>query len=682
MGDEVCTFVTTHKIHQALYGYSDGHRLLASSQPIVGPTGHLLRAVSDMSFDGESTTYLTVLPIPDLKAQAFIRTWPAPDSLRPGSVWSHALLVSFVDLGELDRLDVLFGLFREPPDALDSNWLSTYMSPIELAPRDRRNSASNHLDVALSNEIIAELYSSDEPVSTVADIAASERILCAVHEQQWPRLRRSFSYRTRSRSSVANPSFRFDIEVVERARSVASRNAPTARWVNLLAADLNADDITFRRLLRRYGAESARGRKDMAGLASIIGDAYAGTDSTTTLDDVCRWFPETGTMRRLKRDLLGPPDESPPELKQWPRDDLFRLAVVLDSDRPCLDLEDLGVPQRLRLAWRQRPQELLPLVARLQLEETSDERLNLVISVAASEASAAQVAELALQSNELALRVVQANPTLLQSAELWAIDGLNPALIDLLGSLDRTARFDALLAAFRSSLDDAAARICAFDTTLWWDVFRALGQVDGNDRLRQLYDRGQRLRAILERIGPAAIGIPPTPPTGFNELVLLAHSANPNAGLWQHSPSEAWIAIAESLQESDTSKDDLIIFRIFVIALVSATRRGSADIRQRAWLATFAAIHRSLATSNSDVEAWALLATILPRDPEWDRCGRLRRAAMDTVVRDRWEPDEIQRLLDVVPEYGTDLAQALRSREQKRKKSRRWLLEFVDRLLR
>lgn len=673
----------TLHVHQAVYGYSDGHRLLASSRPISGAAGRLLRAVSDMAFDGKSDSYLTVLPVADLKAQAFIRSWPGPHSLRPGSVWSHVLLVDFVDLGQIRQLPDLLALFTPPSnEVLDGPSKETVMVPAELKLNPSREPSPWKLDTVLTRELVGSLYSSNESVSLVANIGKSERVLLAILEQQWPRLRRTFSFRTRSRSS-ANPSFRFDIEIVERERSTNSQTFEDASWVDVLTKDLVDPDLSFRELLRTFGAESATGRVDMAALVSVISEAQRGVATPAVLDELCVAFPAPHAMRKLKKALVGSLGNTPPQLGNWPSDDLVRLALLFETSRPCLDVNDLDVSQRLHEAWQTRPSEVVSLIARTQVDDLTDDQLGIVVSATASEASPAQVAELAVQSSDLALLVARANPMIIEVADLWSVETIRPALLDILGSLNRQAQTQTLVALIDSERDDAAASVCSLDGSLWWDAFALLAVSNSKDRLESLSDRARSLRRVLEKVGPAAVGEPPRTPNGENELVLLAFAANPSAGLWRRAPSEAWVRLVEDLQTSSGSaKRSAVMFRLCALALATATQSGSNELRRRAWLASFGVLHQGLESIREDDEAWLVLQGQLPREPAWDRCGRLRKAAVETVIRDRWAESDIDKLLRAVPDSGPDLAQAMRAREERKKRSRGWLLDFIDDLLR
>lgn len=670
--------MTTLRVDQALYGYSDGHRLLAGSRPISGPAGRLLRAMSDMAFDGKSHSYLTVLPIAELKAQAFIRSWPGPQDVRPGSVWSHILLVDFVDLGQIRRVSDLLKLFTSPnAESLTGAGTDAFTVPAELQVTPSQSSTLN-LNWSVARELVGPLYSTNESVSVVADIGDSERALLAIFEQQWPRLRRTFSFRTRSRSS-ANPSYRFDIEVVERARSASTYVVHDATWIDVLIKDLQSPDPVFRELLRTFGAESTNGRVDMPALASVIAGAERGQPALTVLDELCSAFPGPQSMRKLKSALFGRIEQTAEVFPSWPRDELARLALVFETGRPCLDFKDLDISARLRTAWHTRPNEIVGLIGRAQIDDLTEDQLAIVVSATASEASPSQVARLASQSTDLALLIAHENPTIVVSADLWSVETIVPALLDILGSMPREAQTSTLVALVYSKNADAAASVCSLDASLWWDAFELLSSVDTEDPLVVLPDRAASLRAVLERIGPAAVGEPSHPPSGENELVLLAFCANPSAGLWRRASAGAWVDLIEEMPKPKRlTREETVAFRLCALALTAATQSGSVDLRRRAWLASFAILHSSLESVPEADEAWTVLQTVLPREPEWDRCGRLRKASVETVVRDRWPREDVDQLLRAVPEYGSDLTHALLAREERKKRSRGWFWDFID----
>src|SRR4051794_15361904 len=80
--------------HQALYGYDDGHRLLASSVELSSADEHLLARQTDSPDAGTPgwQELLAGFPLPSGR-YAWTMTWPAPELSRPGCVWTHVLVL-------------------------------------------------------------------------------------------------------------------------------------------------------------------------------------------------------------------------------------------------------------------------------------------------------------------------------------------------------------------------------------------------------------------------------------------------------------------------------------------------------------------------------------------------------------------------------------------------------------
>ncbi len=73
-------------IHQTVHGYSDGHRLLASSCRIPKEAERVLLLLSDLSGSsgGEKfDPYLTAYPVASTDFYALARTWAAPSWVAP-----------------------------------------------------------------------------------------------------------------------------------------------------------------------------------------------------------------------------------------------------------------------------------------------------------------------------------------------------------------------------------------------------------------------------------------------------------------------------------------------------------------------------------------------------------------------------------------------------------------------
>lgn len=201
------------KIHQALHGYKEGHQLLATSADLSIEARKTLLFQSDLSgpiiYKGFET-YLTGYQLPDSKYYAFAKTWYANEMPRPGCVWTHTLLIEFVDVGKIVDFESLVRFFRRP----EQNYYQEYDKPVE-AP-------FNSLNVSLPynrdfyDEIANAIYA--PPYKTVVIPAdTSEKFqteILRIWSDQWPRLRRSFAFCTGTMSAKSIRGKSFDLQIV------------------------------------------------------------------------------------------------------------------------------------------------------------------------------------------------------------------------------------------------------------------------------------------------------------------------------------------------------------------------------------------------------------------------------------------------------------------------------------
>ena len=114
------------EIDQLLFGYRDGHELLASSFKIDARLEAELLPHADARFEDRSEHYLVGLPVSSLERFMLTRIWPAPELPRPGAVCAYSLLIEETALTSLDPLRLL-DLFRRPSEP---NELGRYTSTL------------------------------------------------------------------------------------------------------------------------------------------------------------------------------------------------------------------------------------------------------------------------------------------------------------------------------------------------------------------------------------------------------------------------------------------------------------------------------------------------------------------------------------------------------------------------
>lgn len=307
------------KVHQCLFGYQDGHRLLGTSLQLPEEAASVLLLLSDLA-PGLSLPahggYWTGVPLPSVKSYALMHTWLASEMSRPGCVWTHVLIIAFSDIARFPDLSILIEHFTRPSAATN---FENYGTPILLAPLSAgatlRQQTSSFAKVD-ALRVIQAIYADHGTGTVIAPLGALDDAIFAIWSQQWPRLRRSFSFRTAT-SSNENLSFntkKFDLVVL----LVSNRNQDRAidndlnsieAWEKICIDDLLFPHNTeFRRFLWRYGSDVRLGRKRFKFLVNI----YLSTRFTrlgdkslhTLLANVIEVLPSVEDGKVLKEDLV------------------------------------------------------------------------------------------------------------------------------------------------------------------------------------------------------------------------------------------------------------------------------------------------------------------------------------------------------------------------------------------
>ena len=121
------------KIEQVLHGYSEGHRLLATSAKSLSFSDlRKMALLSDwneyVSAQGDDSSYLMCYPLPESPYYVIAKTWYADEKERPGCVWTHSLLIDLQGQSGFFDYQLLYPLFRRPEDGV----YNSYETSIEV----------------------------------------------------------------------------------------------------------------------------------------------------------------------------------------------------------------------------------------------------------------------------------------------------------------------------------------------------------------------------------------------------------------------------------------------------------------------------------------------------------------------------------------------------------------------
>lgn len=262
-------------VHQALHGYSEGHRQFACSAELTPNDARLVLVMSDASGSGvtaEGISYLTGYPLPESGLYALARTWPAPEMPRPGCVWTHTLFIEFADLATLDSPSQLAALFKPPSIEIAHVYGGDLHFTSALARGRALTSSQLQMFVRLATALYEQPY--DQVWARRDTDSQVDDVVLRLWDLQWPRLRRSFRFCTLTPRDRSQEGALFDLqfcgESVSRLRftqnteGVEATSISAGPWLAQLADYADRPDASeLREILRLLGTDVLGGREAM-----------------------------------------------------------------------------------------------------------------------------------------------------------------------------------------------------------------------------------------------------------------------------------------------------------------------------------------------------------------------------------------------------------------------------------
>lgn len=641
--------MSTVTLHQALHGYTDGHRALGSSIELGAKDAKTLLVLSDISGPGSrlnNSGYLSGYPLAQSGLYALARTWPAPEMSRPGCVWTHTLLIDFADLATLTDLSQLTSLFQRPENLASKFYRDQIVFDASCEHPSIRNEA-----IVIAKPLIRALYEypSKPVISFEADGEMSESSVLAVWTQQWPRLRRSFRFCTLATSDRSTKDSPFDLQLLPesllglKSRFVdaieADTNDSDPDWLPIAVNDLrNSQSHTLRQFLFQAGSDLQNGRSSFARLCQIFSVLEGSNETQPDLKIVLELLPDRfdiNSARAVKiiviRRLFKQQAQLPRPILSFIVDHL----TLLDSG----DLDDNTTEFGVSLLKRQ-PKLFLKMHQNGEVGECIVRRTLEVAPISSVLAAASEISDIL----PIALRH---RKELFESTEAWSlIEKNDDEALDQIFH-ENTSRI-VLIAAIASERFELAEPI--------------LKRVDRNDLMHALHRAfaerkvtSQSLRLWLGEIATVSAIIEIFASIGAIErgfLHVVSELYDPDA-LPSETKTDPWFQAVKNATNSLDEAEELGL-RSYVL-----TRGLSDHIQNAAELAQFGfeVTDRALASNRLSYSQWSQLERKLPRSmfwPEWDKCRRLRKGLMEHCVDDRW-PAEVFISLTTDNELFTDL---------------------------
>jgi hypothetical protein len=650
-------------VHQALHGYSDGHRLISSSLPLKGSEARIMLVMSDLSGPGvrpTSSGYLTGYPLEMIGKYVLARTWAAPEMPRPGCVWTHSLIIDNADLARIVSAETLLRAFKRP-DGLAPN--SIYGGTATILPQAAPQAVSSSMRVS---KILNALYRFPDRaiVAEVDESVEDERLVTAIWMQQWPRLRRAFGFCTLSGMERSGKGVGLDLQLARLSDRQLQSKFPDAIVPDHAAIDSALaplmDDLVMpgtsqlREFLRRTGGDVDGGRRAMVPLCKLYTcvfdtqplDLRGAVKALTSLDS------EGRRQARSVRSVVARH-----ALKDADHVDDTVFDFLLDTLEHATDpAERLELGDQLgAVLWHRSPD-------RFQDAMVEGGLLGDVASHSLKKMPQWEIIDGLRKSSVLVPEIVERRPDILLNGELWRIPEVNDSLAEKVSSEDAGLAACALLAAGRTGpagliieRADADAIAIALESP----------EADRDAVLEWLF-------ALSKRPNKAAAVLASGRIARLSMLVDFARRSDPDSIPNDYGDDPWLIALRSGSGPLNRIDED------FLAAFLLARALGSRS-RSQAELLRFAytKVYRALETRRLPSQVEGLVTSRLRWGSwfDWDNCSRLRETVTRRFIDNHLDPEAFGRLSDDGP-----LAIALIDEAARSGRGRRYLEEVRKRL--
>lgn len=633
------------QLQQALFGYRDGHNLLATSTALAPRVRQFLATITDSSgpesikgFEGA----VTGLPVPETDFYAIFRTWPALEMPRPGCVWSHLILIQLADLARIPDLSRLPHLCARPPlSGAATRYETTLAFNIATTEPDRGGMS----DETRIHYLIEALYENSERGVVVLDedSASWEDPIFTVWTQQWPRLRREFAFSTGSLGDRRLAGVPFDLQIapVSGERLWRRTDNPTLllnyqsqrsipfghsipEWIGVSKEDIRrSSDRRFRQFLFDYGSDIDKPRNAFAKLAATYNLIAAASPSAwyELLCSVGEAFPDQNEAVRLKRWLVTLPSSlsSAGSLDRA----LGIVSFLLDSPgSAAYPKSSVDVSSAAVSLWKGKRDQTIALLSRLVQREERALVVSFVEGIANAVDSSSLKAIVAGHA-ELVPLVIKYNPALAFEIDTWNLSvHVQTQVYDTLKLLQLS---QADWGKIVSAMFIASSHVCVRDAVAMAGHFAMPGAFEWLEH--RIAHEVLPSPAWRDALSSAAIAIlTQTTNLGPAQLALSAWCA-PASDVRQILSSSR-----EDVQQlADVSPEaiPLPLRTSTAFLLLAIGLKENSVAAAKLILGNFFTVHEALAAGAYSSDSWWLISPELPalgwwRD--WDRCKKLRRA--------------------------------------------------------
>ena len=639
-------------VNQALHGYSDGHRLIASSVKLSKPPQRLMLILSDLSgpnIKQEFMSYLTGYPLKDDECYALSRTWYADEMERPGCVWTHTLIVDYKHLCSIRDLGILSKYFYRPKN---EGGLDAYNDTIEIegnTGKHPHSGVNNNLHGNMLRHLIFSLYgdSCQKPIVLPSDSPETyENLIISVWSQQWSKLRMNFTFCTGSLSNRKINGNYFTMQIVpyESVRSferenrnalILNENQMTAslsgypKWVHLASENIMGQ---YHEKLNEFIFAFGDSKGDRSNFSKIIG-IYKTIDSInnksadisnlfTTIHDC---FPKKNEGVAFKKSLF----EESLDINKWLSksvieiDVLFQIATT--NHYKMFTLSGNLLDKRVKNLWSKNTsdaKQLFLLLTKTEINPFGEE----IIKAYSKAISPTEIELLADDNYGLYNLLVNLNPRLAVNENIWKLPvGIQLELLDSIEKSDKNLTHEDAKTIITNIINSSTGEISEKAYHVFGDslIGVLLQWYDNNPKTslkktkRWLSILGKNPLACVEWLSKCNKVRP-------NVVAAISSKLNPYSKEVQDYGIGVWLKTVEALDRPLNPETHRTIAE-FLLPLSLLTSDPKAEKLAKF---SFNIIYDALAKSDLSYNAWLRLEPLLPKLPwynSWDKCKRLQK---------------------------------------------------------
>lgn len=626
-------------IDQALFGYSNGHHMLAGSCKLSNYSRKILEPLSDLSgseMQADFAEYYTGCPLIEDNYYALSKTWYAPEMERPGCVWTHTLFIKFDDLELLPNQRPIWGIFLRPTTKHD---FSMYSKPLYVAETNKLNESDKIDDIFKSKleYLLKLILDSTDPILIPAkDADEYNTAMCSMWLKLASSYGRNFSFCTGSLANRTIEKKPLDLQIVPayllKSISRVTKNAYVASeieyapsWLTVIKEEIIYDKkCNFKDFILVFPERYISDRKYAKPFALLYSALNSSIDISvlSLYDKIYQTFSKedcADIRKRVLTMLLG----SVPAIKNAlqktnPARVLEELSTNINNNYDDLDKEFLDY--NLRIIWQSNPIVLKNVFHCLICHDLNKfgERVIAIISSLIQPHQLIEFTGAHLKGSHV---LVSFNERLALCRELW----IQPKIfqMEILGCLtgdNNNLNREILLEIFSTSKEDICEKLYdAFGDTAIESYFSWANKIDNKGSIYKWAElcRFSFSLCIKELRHIQNIWL----------LECIVNALNPYSSEVLAVDKKVWIDIYHHFYENNKGLYNQEVFAQFVLPIIiQSNDRYPDDIAYFA----FNEVHKKLANDQMDYENWTELSYLLPRVSwfnSWDKCKRLRKAA-------------------------------------------------------